>query len=135
MTDLIPFAMQITVANFSSDSETATLWESHQVTEHLEQRILPVGRWVSGGSLAGSTGVPNPSRGTTAREDLAAEEVLASHPSVARVVLQESVRVERRTLDFGLMEAPVDDPPLRRLDLTGLHVRCTTVEVRVGRDG
>lgn len=32
-------------------------------------------------------------------------------------------------MNFGVLEAPVDDPPLRRQDLTGLHVRCTTVEV------
>lgn len=37
----------------------------------------------------------------------------------------------RRSLKYGVLEAYVDDPILRRTDLTGLHLRCTTIMVSV----
>ncbi|ROT84725.1 putative glutamate receptor ionotropic, delta-1 isoform X2 [Penaeus vannamei] len=125
----LPLSNMITIANFSSDGKVATLWESYQVSEHLEQRTQPVGRWVSiARPPHARTDTHAQFESATAGEKLAAEGVFSSHPLVAGLAIPKVVRVERRRLGVGALEAPVDDPPLRRRDLTGLHVRCTTVE-------
>lgn len=43
--------------------------------------------------------------------------------------IPKDVRVEVKAMAFGVLEAPVDDPILRRKDLTGLHLTCTTIMV------
>lgn len=38
----------------------------------------------------------------------------------------------RKSMRYGVLEAYLDDPIMGRTDLTGLHLRCTTIMVRVG---
>ncbi|XP_069974744.1 glutamate receptor ionotropic, kainate 2-like [Penaeus vannamei] len=42
-------------------------------------------------------------------------------------LIPEGVRVEVKATAFGILEAPVDDPVVRRRNLTGLHLTCTTI--------
>lgn len=44
-------------------------------------------------------------------------------------LIPEGVRVEVKATAFGILEAPVDDPVVRRRNLTGLHLSCTTIMV------
>lgn len=47
----------------------------------------------------------------------------------SKVSIAKGVEVRERHMKFGVLEAPVDDPYLRRQDLTGIHFRCTTLQV------
>lgn len=46
------------------------------------------------------------------------------------LLIPNNVETGIKTLEFGVLEAPVDDPLQRRQDLTGLHLTCTTIDVR-----
>lgn len=52
-----------------------------------------------------------------------------SQAAFPKVSIAEGVEVRVQHMEFGVLEAPVDDPHLRRQDLTGIHFRCTTLQV------
>ncbi|XP_042873578.1 uncharacterized protein LOC122254123 [Penaeus japonicus] len=51
-----------------------------------------------------------------------------SQAAFSKVSIAEGVEVRVQHMEFGVLEAPVDDPHLRRQDLTGIHFRCTTLQ-------
>lgn len=58
------------------------------------------------------------------------ESALPSSPAISGFSIPRDVEVRRKDMRFGSLEGPVDDPFLRRQDLTGLHLTCTTITVR-----
>ncbi|XP_047487272.1 uncharacterized protein LOC125038077 [Penaeus chinensis] len=121
----LPLNNKITIASFGADGEPATLSEIYQVGRHLRQIVVgPVGRWL-------------PSAGTHAAAELLTRTSGSAESRMHKASTRESptalpkpreVDVAAKSLAFGTLEAPVDDPLLRRRDLTGLHLVCTTIE-------
>lgn len=103
----------------SAKGDAAALWESYQISEHLPQRVIPVGRWTR------KKGETKPSRPEGLGQTMKASTPRTSSPSVPK-----EVETKRKSLKFGVLEAPVDDPLLRRQDLSGLHLTCTSIDVR-----
>lgn len=137
---------QLTVANFSQDGSSASLWESYQVDPQFPQRVVHVGRWTN--ARPSSTHLTNPPHSQShsplsnnsqnqiqndKEEPVSEKEGGAETGNKASFTIHSTVSngVEVRTkhLRFGVLEAPVDDPHLRRQDLTGVHLRCTTMQV------
>lgn len=137
---------QLTVANFSQDGSYASLWESYQVDHQYPQRVVHVGRWTKArpfsndlappsnsqshsplrnniqNQIQNDTGEPtNNNEGGTESDDRVSFKI---HSTVSN-----GVEVRTKRLRSGVLQAPVDDPYLRRQDLTGVHLRCTTMQV------
>ncbi|XP_070000318.1 probable glutamate receptor [Penaeus vannamei] len=143
----LPLNNKLTVANFSQDGSSASLWESYQVDPQFPQRVVHVGRWTNARpSSTHLTFTPPHSQSHSPlsnnsqnqiqndkEEPVSEKEGGAETGNKASFRIHSTVSngVEVRTkhLRFGVLEAPVDDPHLRRQDLTGVHLRCTTMQL------
>ncbi|ROT61506.1 Protein CBR-GLR-5 [Penaeus vannamei] len=143
----LPLNNKLTVANFSQDGSSASLWESYQVDPQFPQRVVHVGRWTNARpSSTHLTFTPPHSQSHSPlsnnsqnqiqndkEEPVSEKEGGAETGNKASFTIHSTVSngVEVRTkhLRFGVLEAPVDDPHLRRQDLTGVHLRCTTMQL------
>ncbi|XP_042876134.1 glutamate receptor-like [Penaeus japonicus] len=124
----LPLTNRITVANLSADGEAATLAEVYQVGEHLQQNVVgSVGRWTSSSSFSEKQPGKEPSTRTATKNIIPISED-ATLDYLRALSKPKEVDVGVKTLAFGTLEAPVDDPLLRRRDLTGLHLVCATIE-------
>ncbi|XP_063880766.1 probable glutamate receptor isoform X2 [Scylla paramamosain] len=99
----LPLDTRVTVATLPPEDSTTPLWHVYQVTPAMEKRTLPAGRWIP----------------PTLLDD--------SHLDAFRKEVPATERVEERRVTYGRMVAVVGDPLLRRTDLTGLRLACTTV--------
>ncbi|XP_037803358.1 probable glutamate receptor [Penaeus monodon] len=104
----LPLDNKVTVANMSADGARAWLWESYQVSRTAAPRRLLVGRW------------------TSYKEGLTLDQIKEDASKDSRI--PKAVDVGIRAMKFGILEAPLDDPSLRRQDLTGLHLTCATIQ-------
>lgn len=102
---------QVTVATYSEGEPAARLWQVYQVSPSLEKKVLPSGGWSPG----------TPASGTDAWSWL-------------RDSLRSGESFQVKELTFGSMAAVTGDPLLRRSDLTGLHLACTTISVSWPQD-
>ncbi|XP_071520979.1 probable glutamate receptor isoform X2 [Panulirus ornatus] len=114
----LPLNSQVTLVNFTREGTRATLWQSYQVAFNLKHNIVLHGHWYaitphhlpdSAGDSA-DDGEPQSSSSDSEEEE---EE--------------KTTGWVKRTMRFGVLVAAMGDPVLRRRDLTGLHLRCTTV--------
>lgn len=102
------------------------MWETYQVSQKNKQRIVPYGRWVSNTNTedlnAQSETIDAKTRtGNKARDSL--------HP-FATLGPSKDFKVKARKMRFGVLETLEGDSVLRRTDLTGLYLECTTLEVK-----
>lgn len=126
---MIPSHLKITVTRFGLDGEPATLSEIYQVGRHLPQKVVgPVGRWLPSASPADAhaAGDARPRTNSNAESRMHEASTRGSPMALSK---PSEVDVAAKSLAFGTLEAPVDDPLRRRRDLTGLHLVCTTIEV------
>ncbi|XP_042883098.1 glutamate receptor ionotropic, NMDA 2A-like [Penaeus japonicus] len=113
----LPLDNMVRIANFGDDKQTATIWETYQVGEAFEQRLTTVGRWTRKGyNDLSNDSSPN---GTA---------VTSTPLPPNGISISTAVTVKAKTMNHGVLEAPVDDPMLRRNDLSGLHIKCTSIE-------
>lgn len=101
-----PAPPQVTVAVIPPEGAAAKVWQVYQVAPGMEKRLLPAGRWL--------------------QLTPEADEELA----LVRGQWRSPDRLEERKVTFGRMLGVVGDPLLRRADLSGLRLICTTVHVR-----
>ncbi|ROT77379.1 putative glutamate receptor ionotropic, delta-1 [Penaeus vannamei] len=100
------------------------MWETYQVSQKNKQRIVPYGRWVSNTNTEDlntqSETIDAKTRtGNKARDSL--------HP-FATLGPSKDFKVKARKMRFGVLETLEGDSVLRRTDLTGLYLECTTLE-------
>ncbi|XP_050701285.1 uncharacterized protein LOC126987866 [Eriocheir sinensis] len=93
----------VTVAVIPPESASATLWQVYQVAPGMDKRLLHAGRWL----------LPTPE----------ADKELAR----VRGQMMPRDRLEERKVTFGRMLGVVGDPLLRREDLSGLQLTCSTI--------
>ncbi|XP_042876130.1 probable glutamate receptor [Penaeus japonicus] len=99
-----PISNKVTVASMVDSTTDWKLSEIYQVTEALEHRVSQVGRWTAHHE---SSGNPKTFKDT---EDLPLKDR------------------RKRSFRYGMLDLPDTDYTKRRINLTGLHLRCTTVE-------
>ncbi|XP_047488084.1 probable glutamate receptor [Penaeus chinensis] len=94
--------------------ESAGESEPHDISKIAEERVTSPSD-ESPGTYSSHASPGDESSGTD-----------SSHKELG--LIPKVVRVEVKAMAFGVLEAPVDDPIVRRKDLTGLHLTCTTVK-------
>ncbi|KAK7074049.1 hypothetical protein SK128_004528, partial [Halocaridina rubra] len=105
----------VIVAVVNIKGQEATLWEAYQVAENLPQRINKVGSWITNDGNSAKKRDQNMPKGRKPLED--------------QKKSQEPIRgfSEKREM-FGIMNSTTEDLIIRRRDLTGLHIRCSTIQ-------
>lgn len=126
---MITKKLQIRIANLSVDGKTATLGENYQVTKALEQRLVLVGCWMN--SRVRSDGLGKVGLGPTGGNQSVIPGSPVHRETESRSSIPRDVDTRVNKLQWGVLEAPVDDPLQRRQDLTGLHLTCVTIDVRL----
>ncbi|XP_042892008.1 probable glutamate receptor [Penaeus japonicus] len=119
----LPLNSKVTITNFSTDGKFANIWEAYQVSQHLKQRVTPVGSWRD---CSRRRNIPFGERNTDVN-GLTSDKKPSSSVPATSFSIPADVEVRRKSMTFGVLEGPVDDPFLRRQDLTGLHLTCTTI--------
>ncbi|XP_069974745.1 probable glutamate receptor [Penaeus vannamei] len=125
----------ITIANISPEGDTATLWEAYQITAHMDQKLTRVGLWTLRQDES-TTPHEHHNQGDPNARTTTGEWALHSHPLRNGVLRGASSTIRgrkgmvRKSMRYGVLEAYLDDPIMGRTDLTGLHLRCTTIMVR-----
>ncbi|XP_042891241.1 probable glutamate receptor [Penaeus japonicus] len=122
-----PLNNQVRIANLSHDGRMATIWETYQVSHRNKPRIVPYGRWVSNTKTRApdtQTETKEPDTRTTS----GAKATNSPPQPFAMAGLSSDSEVKTKTMEYGVLEALEGDPLLRRTDLTGLDLKCTTLE-------
>lgn len=114
----------MTIAVHSPDTVEASFWQVYQVSPNVYQKRLPAGRW----SLSTSKNKLNQTRNENPEESKEKERI--EFAIEVNENQQSSTEMVERDVTFGKLIALAGDPFLRRTDLTGLHLSCTTVVVR-----
>lgn len=120
--------IQVTIANLSNDGETATLWETYQVSRKTKKHTVLVGRWTSKTRPSNTNDGERIERCPAHVCDEERERNMSSQ-DLRALSVSKDVDTGVKSLTFGVLQAPIDDPHLRRQDLTGLHLTCTTIPV------
>ncbi|XP_047484974.1 uncharacterized protein LOC125036424 [Penaeus chinensis] len=105
----LPLNNKVTLAMFSEDASSASLWESYQILRGGTPKLVRVGSWVLG-------------RQAIFEDGSRLETILGSNVLPNKFLSGRSMR-------FGQIIAPEGDVAQRRWDLTGLHLRCTVLPV------
>ncbi|XP_063600731.1 probable glutamate receptor [Penaeus indicus] len=130
----LPLDNQVKIANFSdgNDPPSATLWENYQLGQNYDQHLTPVGRWT-----LTTEDQTNPSNNDSSDDYDFGDDSKGfmggspSSPTSREIPIPSTVTVKTKALKHGVLEGPVDDLLFRRTDLSGLHVTCTSINVRV----
>ncbi|XP_068235927.1 probable glutamate receptor [Palaemon carinicauda] len=107
----LPIDNKIIIAKDEADPVTTTFWQAYQVTPSLEQKVQLVGRWRRLHS-----------------EDQQRDSATDSWREAIKDEGHFSVRTVLKILTFGVANLPQGSLILQRTDLTGLELRCTTVQ-------
>ncbi|XP_066940246.1 probable glutamate receptor [Macrobrachium rosenbergii] len=112
----LPVDNKVVITKADADPLSATFWQAYQAAPSLEQKVLPVGRWRRrySGDLP-----PGVNQSDSAPSDSPGERMEDEYFSVKTIT---------KRLTFGVARLPQGSIMLQRRDLTGLHLRCTTVE-------
>ncbi|XP_047480229.1 probable glutamate receptor [Penaeus chinensis] len=124
--DLTSFAKIVTIATFSPQKTSASLWETYQISKEFPKRTFIVGDWVGRERLE-IGGALGPEEETDA---LLFQGRLESQGSSGRGPWRRNREIRAKVLRHGVMRASTDDPLRFRDDLTGLHLRCATLQYR-----
>ncbi|XP_042212385.1 uncharacterized protein LOC121859530, partial [Homarus americanus] len=117
----LPLDNKVTVATYSEGTTYASLSQMYQVSPTMKKEILPSGQW----SLRA------PSLGKSSLDEAKGTQRTRRHVKRAWEEFKSSLgsgeRAEAKEVTFGVVWGVIGDPVLRRTDLTGLHLRCTTI--------
>ncbi|XP_042229189.1 probable glutamate receptor [Homarus americanus] len=119
----LPLNSRVTIASFSEGNPAAvTLLQAYQVSSVSRLHLDPSGSW----SLISAV-----TTGSDPQNEKAYSSSPYSHDDAVWSTFKSSLPspedVGVYTLRFGRLEMLDGDPLLRRDDLTGLHLRCTTI--------
>lgn len=114
----------MTVAVLSRDATKASFWEVYQVSTSVAQKRVPGGSW----SMSASEDKLNQTNKEN-KEDISNDEHTIKPEIASDGSLQSSTEMKEKVVTFGKIIAVDGDPLMRRTDLTGLHLTCTTVVV------
>lgn len=110
------------MASYTEGNITISLLQAYKVLPSLDLHLDPSGIWTLRAAVTVGTdhytadfGGPQPS------DNVLWEEIKSTEGSEGSVQVRE--------LAYGHLEVLDGDPILRRDDLTGLHLRCTTLSV------
>ncbi|XP_037797492.1 uncharacterized protein LOC119592649 isoform X2 [Penaeus monodon] len=103
----LPLNNKVTLAMFSEDTTSASLWESYQILRGGTPKLVRVGSWNLGRQSIFEDG--------------------SGFETIPRVNVLPMKYLSRRSMRFGQIIAPEGDVAQRRWDLTGLHLRCTVL--------
>lgn len=131
------------LAKTNSGART-TLWESFQITPTLPHNTRKVGEWhllprhqhlpsssrdpqANHSITSPNTIIPVPTNTGEERSDYRTTATHSTTTGASQDI--HSIDQEEKVMSYGVMKAPSSDPVMRRLNLTGLHLRCTTIHV------
>ncbi|XP_071520488.1 probable glutamate receptor [Panulirus ornatus] len=136
-----PLNNKVTLATVTGEKGEAFLWVSYQVSRHLPRHTRLIGRWSpsthhtahGSGQLRG---LENPDiRQTFHKSNTMSEDRVTHLHKTSENFLRDFYtklklfKLEKQVLRHGILEAPRGDLVPTRYDLTGLHLRCTTLQL------
>ncbi|XP_045107998.1 uncharacterized protein LOC123502798 [Portunus trituberculatus] len=118
----LPLNSRVTIAQLSRDGTKAYFWEVYQVSPDVAQRRLPSGSWFMMASKDKLNRTSNDNK-----NDIPNDKHILEPDTALQKVRQSSTKMTEKTATFGRIIAVEGDLLMRRTDLTGLHLTCTTV--------
>ncbi|XP_071523389.1 probable glutamate receptor [Panulirus ornatus] len=114
----LPLDSRVTIASYDENNETVLLLQAYRVSPTEKIKLEPSGIWLFSSSFTSNQ-----------QQQFKTSSSISDHiqwDSVKRASeFAENLRF--RCLRFGCLEVLEGDPLLRRDDLTGVHLRCTTI--------